>query len=150
MTRCTCSSVARSCITTTICTSLQRLSFRRPVLLRRVRDPLESSRFVDDPFEQPLHRLIVQWPHVDPLDVTEHLRFARRLVDLQPGELFLVTDLERARGAFVQELDEPLVERIDFSPQFVEAHTAPFSQRTYSPARGNIRRRAVVRNHLHE
>ena len=102
----------------------------------RIGDALQAPRFVDDSFEQPLDRLVIQRPRIDPLHVPEDFRFARRLVDLEPQQLLLVADLQRARRARAQQLDEPLVDRVDLLPKLVDAaHTALFSHRTYSPAR---------------
>src|SRR6185295_12870532 len=105
-------------------------------LFIRVRDPFEPSCFFDDSFEQPLHRLVVQRARIDPLNVTEDVRLARRLIDLEADQFLLVTDRERARGAFAQELDEPRVEVVDLLTKLVDPlYTALFSHRTYSPAR---------------
>src|SRR4029453_10924379 len=101
-----------------------------------VRNPLEPPCFVDDSFEQTLHRLVVERTRVDPLNVTEDFRFTRWLIDLESYQLLLVTDGECARGALAQELDEPRVDVIDLLTKLVDSpHTALFSHRTYSPAR---------------
>src|SRR3954466_12838235 len=57
-----------------------------------IRDPLEPPRFVDDPFEQPLDRTVVERPHVHALHVAEYFRLARRLIEVEPGQLLLVAD----------------------------------------------------------
>ena len=91
-------------------------------------------------------------PRVDALHVLEHLRLARRLVDLQAGRLLLVADLQRARGPRAQQPDELLVDLVDPPAELVEpAHTALFSHRTYSPARSATSAdRAMFRNHVDE
>ena len=74
---------------------------------------------------------------VDLLHVREHFRLARRLVDLDAGRLLHPPDLRartrRARSA----ADQLLVERVDALAEIVESRltAAPFSHRTYSPAR---------------
>src|SRR4029079_10857934 len=105
-------------------------------LVLRIGDALQAPRLVDDPFEQPLDRSVIQRAQVDPLHVPEDFRFARRLIHLESEQLLFVADLQGARRPRAQQLDEALVELVDLLPQFVDpAHTALFSHRTYSPAR---------------
>ena len=96
-------------------------------------DPFEVAGLVDDALEQPLHRRVVERTEVRLFDVAQHFRLARRLVDRDLHLAFQPADLERARGARVQQLDQRLVEQVDAVPQIVEVrlHDAcPFSQRT--------------------
>ncbi len=68
ITCCTCSSVARSCITTTMSSPLPlACTFVAGVL--DLGFPFEPPRLVDDALEQPLDRGVVQRTRIDALDV---------------------------------------------------------------------------------
>ena len=118
-----------------------------------VRDPLQSPRFVDDALEQPLHRRIVERSRVDLLDVIEHLRLARRLIE-RPSRRASSRDRSRSAhcGAFAQQPDELLVDRVDLAPQLVEpcSHCALQPSHVFACPIGDVRRRAMFRNHVHE
>src|SRR5687768_383579 len=74
MTLCTCSSLAFSRMTTTIC-----LAFFLGLYF--VRDPLQMPGLVDDPLEQALDGVLVQRSRVQRLDVLKHFALAFRLID---------------------------------------------------------------------
>ena len=103
--------------------------FRLPVF--RFGHPLQVPRFVDDPFEQPLNCLRTQRARVEPVDVREHFRFPRGLIDVHALFPFDASDLERARGARVEQADQMLVEHVDPAAQIVQVspHDSPFSHR---------------------
>src|SRR3954462_7361884 len=135
MTLWTCSSVARSRMTTTMVFSLLMIRFYR------FGNPFEMPRLIDDPLEQPLDRRHVERPVVPPhcgrpvvpgLDVLEHFRFAFRLVNRHPHRALDAPDLERAGRPRVEQADQRLVQQIDPLSQVLELrlHACPFSQRT--------------------
>src|SRR5450759_4281718 len=109
MALCTCASLARSRITTT-------MSVLFLLQLYFVGDPFQMPGFVDDPFEQALDRRLVERSLVQSLHVREHLGFAFGLVD---------------RDAHLA------LQQADPVPQVLEVslHACPFSHRTYAPAR---------------
>src|SRR4051812_679473 len=96
ITPCTCASLARSRMTTTIWL---------PFFLRFycLGDPLEMPRLVDDALEQAFHRLLVERTVVDRLHVLQDFRFPLRLVDRDRHLALDAPDLQRTRGARVQQ-----------------------------------------------
>src|SRR5262245_51401345 len=91
---------------------------------------------VDDAFEQPSDRVVIERTGVVGVDVAQHFRFARGLVDRDAHLTFQSSDLERARRSGVQQSHERFVEQVDSLPEVVEVrlHACPFSHRTYAPA----------------
>src|SRR3954469_9491610 len=126
MTLWTCSSVARSRMTTTMVFSLLMIRFYR------FGNPFEMPRLIDDPLEQPLDGRHVERPVVPGLHVLEHFRFAFRLVNRPPHRALDAPDLERAGRPRVEQADQRLVQQIDPLSQVLELrlHACPFSQRT--------------------
>src|SRR5262245_34188148 len=127
-----CSSVARSCITTTILFSscqlsalqlcrLQTSDFRLRFSVAVNHAALETPRFVDDAFEQPGDRVRPQRTlGRDPPHVRQHLLLALGLIHLH-AELFLdAPDLARNAGALVEQPDEHLVDAVDVVAQIVK------------------------------
>src|SRR5262245_42407821 len=128
MTRWTCSSVARSCMTTTMAASYVPAA---SAALLFVGDPLQPAVLVDDALEQPLDGAVVERTLIDVLHVLEHLRFPAGLVEIHPSDFLFVPDGEGALSACAQQTHELLVDLVDAAPQLVEpAHASPFNQRT--------------------
>jgi len=104
-------------------------------ILLPVRHPLEPPGLVDDPFEQPSDRPIVQRSPVHLRDVRENLGLACRLVDVDASRLLHTTDFQRAGGARGEEAHQLLIELVDAFPQRLdEAYRLLFSHFTYSLA----------------
>src|SRR5262245_60439158 len=61
--------------------------------------PFQPPRLVDDSFEQPSNRPVVQRSAIDVRDVREDLSLARRLVDVDTGRFLRASHLERAGRA---------------------------------------------------
>src|SRR5262249_6781086 len=90
-----CSSVARSCITTTIApaASTIRVMLLRPRILTVHEAALEPPRLVDDPFEEPRDRVRSERPFIrDAAHVRERLFLALRLIDLDAEVFFQLAD----------------------------------------------------------
>src|SRR4029453_18067789 len=135
ITFCTCSSVARSCITTTISV---------PFFISGLRFALQAPRLVYHSLEQALHRLVVQRSRVDLLHVRQDFGLARWLIDLQAQQLLLASDLERAGRAGAERPHEQFVEVIDPPPEIrqhrfcrrrIRFHSSLFSHATYFSTR---------------
>src|SRR5574338_731618 len=112
ITCCTCSSVARSSITTTMDTPQSLI-----LSVLRLRHTFEAPRLIADPFEEPPDRGRIERARVDAFHVLEHLVFALRLVDRQAERLLRFPDGERAGGALVQQAHEIPVELVDAPAQ---------------------------------
>ena len=104
-------------------------------------EPFEPPRFVDDALEQSRDRAGVERAGVGRAHAGEHVRFARRLVDRQPGVLLQPADLQRARRALVQQRDE-LACRADRCPRAAIRSSA---RSTLSASARTVRRRGPDR-----
>src|SRR5262249_45345196 len=100
-----CSSLARSCITTTIASTASAVCDMLPPTLFAVDDgPLEAPRLVDDPLEQPRDRVRPERAlggHA--ANVREHLLLAIGLIDLDAELLLDAPDLARHARPLVQQ-----------------------------------------------
>src|SRR5919106_2548436 len=129
------SSVARSCMTTTmVCfaSNLPRIS-RLPILRDRGdlavdHAPFEPSGLIDDALEQPCDGVRPQRPfHCDVPHVLEHLLLALGLIQLDALFFFHPSDFARHARALVQEPDEHLVHPIDVVAKIVKRAHARLS-----------------------
>jgi len=86
---------------------------------------LDAPRLVDDPFEYPYDRVPFEGTAcvlAVGAHMVQHLLLTVGLVHLKPERLFQFPDLERAMGALVEQLDQPLVKLIDPLPELVDCH----------------------------
>src|SRR5437762_1426601 len=84
--------------------------------------PLETPRFVDDPFEQARDRVRAERPfRRDTPHVFQHLLLPLGLIDLDAELLLDPADLARDARALVQQADQHLVHSVDVVAQIVES-----------------------------
>src|SRR5262245_30589203 len=124
-----CSSVARSCITTTIvpaASAVAALMLFRAACRRAApgvpvhQTALEPSCFVNDAFDQPRACLPPQRPfRRDASYVGQHLLLALGLVDFDTQLLLQRADLAGDTRAFIQQAHEDLVHAIDVVAKLV-------------------------------
>src|SRR6185369_4843731 len=116
-----CSSVARSCMTTTMTSTASAVCDTLPARLFPVHHaPLEPPRLIDDPLEQPRDRVGPERSlGGDAAHVRDHFFLAIRLIDVDAALLLDAADLARDARALVQQAHQHLVDAIDVSTQIV-------------------------------
>src|SRR5579864_3295145 len=96
--------------------SQHECSFRSAITRCVHAHALQRSHFVDDALEDAAHGFVRHGSSVVLPHVSQHLLLALGLVNRHLAFLLDASDLLDNARAFVQELDEPLVERIDPLP----------------------------------
>ena len=87
-----------------------------------LRGALQRSRLVNNSLEQPPDRGIGQRPRIRALHIPQNFVLARRLIDRQSLQMFLVADLQRAMRALVQQRHEFQINFIYVAAPIIDAH----------------------------
>src|SRR5258708_37925059 len=85
-------------------------------------DALGGTGFVNDAFEQAANRGIRQRTLIIVLGILDDFLFAIRLIQRQIGLLLEFANFQRTLGAFVEQLDQLVVDFIDAAAEVGEGH----------------------------
>jgi hypothetical protein len=89
------------------------------VMLRRA---LKCPRLVNDSLKEPPNGCVSQRPGIGALDIRENFVLSFRLINGQSFSMFFVSDFKRAPGAFIQQLQQLLIQLVYSATPIFDAH----------------------------